>query len=92
MKILFLTHNYPRFEGDYSGFFLKELAEGLIKKGLEITIIAPHFKNTKLFEDYGSLKIIRFRYSNNENIAYTGKMHHFIQNPLNWNKFFSFFF
>ena len=91
MKICHLTHNYPRFQGDYSGFFIKDLVSGISKRGISITVIAPHASDTSLYEKHDNLEIIRFRYSNKENIAYTGRMHEFLINPLNWFKFFNFF-
>lgn len=63
MKILFLTHNYPRYKGDASGVFLKDLAESLSKnKQTEILIIAPHEDNLPYFKEEQNVKIIRFKY------------------------------
>ncbi len=41
MKIGVLTHNYPRFRGDFSGHFVEALSEELIRGGHEVTILAP---------------------------------------------------
>ncbi len=41
MKIGVLTHNYPRFLGDFSGRFVEALSEELAKRGHEVTVLAP---------------------------------------------------
>ncbi|HEX9116316.1 MAG TPA: glycosyltransferase, partial [Anaerolineae bacterium] len=41
MKIGVLTHNYPRFRGDFSGHFVEALSEELIAAGHQVTILAP---------------------------------------------------
>lgn len=42
MRVLFLTQTYPRFEGDTSGPFIRELARGLARGGDRVTVLAPH--------------------------------------------------
>ncbi len=41
MNIGVLTHNYPRFPGDFSGTFIAQLSEELVRQGEHIHIIAP---------------------------------------------------
>ena len=41
MKIGVLTHNYPRFPGDFSGRFVEALSEELVTQGHQVTILAP---------------------------------------------------
>lgn len=41
MKIGVLTHNYPRFRGDFSGRFVEALSEELVSQGHQVTILAP---------------------------------------------------
>jgi glycosyltransferase involved in cell wall biosynthesis len=41
MKIGVLTHNYPRFRGDFSGRFVEALSEELVSQGHDVTVIAP---------------------------------------------------
>ncbi|MCP4167926.1 MAG: glycosyltransferase family 4 protein [Chloroflexi bacterium] len=41
MRIGILTHNYPRFPGDFSGTFIKQLCEELVSQGEEVCVIAP---------------------------------------------------
>lgn len=41
MHIGVLTHNYPRFGGDFSGTFVEALCEELITQDQQVTVIAP---------------------------------------------------
>ncbi|NOZ71155.1 MAG: glycosyltransferase family 4 protein, partial [Chloroflexi bacterium] len=41
MRIGILTHNYPRFPGDFSGTFMQQLCVELVRQGEEVHIIAP---------------------------------------------------
>ena len=41
MRVVFLTHNYPRWAGDVSGAFLATLAGGLVRRGIAVRVIAP---------------------------------------------------
>ena len=41
MHIGVLTHNYPRFHGDFSGNFVEALCEELVTQGQEVTVLAP---------------------------------------------------
>jgi glycosyltransferase involved in cell wall biosynthesis len=42
MKIGVLTHNYPRFPGDFSGTFVEQLCLELVRQGDEVHVIAPY--------------------------------------------------
>ena len=41
MKIGVITHNYPRFRGDFSGRFVESLSEALVTFGHKVTVLAP---------------------------------------------------
>ncbi len=41
MRIGVLTHNYPRFAGDFSGVFVAALCDELARQGDEVTVWAP---------------------------------------------------
>jgi glycosyltransferase involved in cell wall biosynthesis len=41
MKIGVLTHNYPRYRGDFSGRFVEALSEELVAQGHQVAILAP---------------------------------------------------
>jgi glycosyltransferase involved in cell wall biosynthesis len=42
MRIGVLTHNYPRFAGDFSGIFIKLLCHALVDQGQSVHILAPY--------------------------------------------------
>ena len=81
IKLLVLTHNYPRFEGDYAGVFLHLLMKKLPPYGIDPVVLAPHDAGAKEFEEIEGVRIHRFRYATNEedqDIAYKGVMHKLI--------------
>jgi glycosyltransferase involved in cell wall biosynthesis len=41
VRVIFLTHNYPRWPGDTSGAALGSLARALLRRGIAIRVIAP---------------------------------------------------
>ena len=81
MRILTVTHNYPRFPGDPAGAFVARIAEGVARSGHEIEVVAPHAPQTRLDEQLGGVRIRRFRYGPDpmERVAYSGSLH---QNQL----------
>ena len=83
MNILFLTHNYPRHEGDFSGVFLRVLARKLQNEGMNITVLAPHDAGLAEKESIDGIEIHRFRYDidEKENFAYRGDMHRRLLTP-----------
>ncbi|GAB4563747.1 MAG: glycosyltransferase [Anaerolineae bacterium] len=42
MHIGVLTHNYPRFPGDFSGTFVEALCEEWARQGQQVTVYAPY--------------------------------------------------
>ena len=41
VRILVLTHNYPRFHGDFSGTFIEALSEAMQAQDCRVTVITP---------------------------------------------------
>ena len=77
LRILTVTHNYPRFAGDPAGAFVARIAEGAAARGHEVEVIAPHAAGTAEDERAAGLRIRRFRYGPEalERVAYTGSLH-----------------
>src|SRR3954468_7408211 len=77
MRVLHVTHNFPRWAGDFSGNFLLSLAREQAALGDEVTVLAPHAANAAEREVIGSVRVERFRYASDaeETLAYTGVMH-----------------
>jgi len=62
VKVCVLTSSFPRFKGDPAGIFIYNLCLQLIKKGVDIEVIAPHHHGCKFFENWDGIKIHRFPY------------------------------
>jgi glycosyltransferase involved in cell wall biosynthesis len=77
MRILTITHNYPRFHGDPAGAFVARIAEGAAARGHGVEVIAPHTPGTATEETIGGIRLRRFRYGPDvlERVAYTGNLH-----------------
>jgi glycosyltransferase involved in cell wall biosynthesis len=80
LKILILTHNYIRFRGDHAGLFVHILARGLVQRGHQVLVLAPHQKGAKTFEIMDGVKVHRFRYApvEAERLAYQGNMNELV--------------
>lgn len=63
MRLLVVTHNYPRFPGDAAGAFVARLAAGAARRGAEVRVVAPHTPGTPREERGGGLLLRRFRYA-----------------------------
>jgi len=76
MRVLFLTHSYPRGPGDAPGAFLLHLAIALQAQGVEVRVIAPAGDHLPSDEVLGGIRVHRFRYAPRryQRLAYTGQM------------------
>ena len=76
MRVLFLTHNFPRYEGDASGSFLLRLARALRGEDVDVRVIAPAAPDIADEEVMGDVPVLRFRYAPRryETLAYGGNM------------------
>jgi glycosyltransferase involved in cell wall biosynthesis len=77
LRILTVSHNYPRFAGDPAGAFVARIAEGTAARGHEVEVIAPHAPGAATAELSGAVRVQRFRYGPEllERVAYTGGLH-----------------
>jgi glycosyltransferase involved in cell wall biosynthesis len=75
LDVLFLTHNFPRHEGDFAGRFLERLARLLMERGLKIGVVVPHAPGAAEFEIMSDIPVWRFRYGpdDKEVLAYRGQ-------------------
>jgi glycosyltransferase involved in cell wall biosynthesis len=76
MKVLFLTHSFPRSHGDAPGSFVLRLAGALRGEGAEVHVIAPGARGLVAEESFDGVPVERFRYAPRryETLAYTGTM------------------
>jgi glycosyltransferase involved in cell wall biosynthesis len=62
VRVVFLTHNYPRWSGDLSGGFLSILARALVEHGVTVRVIAPSEGGKGGDELDGPVPVRRVRY------------------------------
>src|SRR2546429_6974720 len=76
MNVLFLTHSFPRTEGDAAGSFILRLAVALRGEGVKVRVVAPAAPGLAATEDIEGVGVERFRYAPRryEKLAYTGNM------------------
>jgi glycosyltransferase involved in cell wall biosynthesis len=63
VRLLFLTQTYPRFEGDTSGPFIRDLARGLVRGGDRVTVLAPHAEGMPAERTDDGVVLRTFRYA-----------------------------
>ncbi|MFQ5499636.1 MAG: glycosyltransferase family 4 protein [Candidatus Zixiibacteriota bacterium] len=81
IPLMILTHNYPRYPGDYAGVFISLLARKLVDMGIRPVVLAPHDSGASECEEIDGVKVYRFRYARSEQeqtIAYRGNMHQLV--------------
>lgn len=83
MRVAFLTHNYPRFVGDVSGAFLATLAAALVRRGVEVRVVAPSDQGQGGEEELDGVLVRRVRYASaaGETLAYRGTMQAALRAP-----------
>src|SRR5690606_3415615 len=76
MRLLFVTHNYPRHAGDVAGSFLHPVARELVQRGVDLQVIAPSDRGDSgdPMLDEVPARRVRYAVSSRETIAYTGRM------------------
>ena len=83
MRVVFLTHNYPRHAGDVAGAFLHPLAVALVGQGHSVSVIAPseHGQGGDQAMDGVRIKRVRYASPSRERYAYTGAMQSAVRSP-----------
>ena len=83
MRVVFLTHNYPRWAGDVSGAFLATLAGGLVRRGIGVRVIAPSDEGKGGEDELEGIPVRRVRYASAraETLAYRGTMQAALRAP-----------
>ena len=83
MRVVFLTHNYPRHPGDIAGAFLHPLATALRARGIDVRVVAPSDQGKGGEDEVDGVPVVRARYAapDRERYAYTGAMSEAIRSP-----------
>ncbi len=86
MRVVFLTHNYPRWAGDLSGAFLGTLAAALVRRGVALRVVAPSDEGKGGEDEVDGVPVRRVRYASRagEIIAYRGSMQAALKAPGGW--------
>ncbi|MEL7060341.1 MAG: glycosyltransferase [Acidobacteriota bacterium] len=63
MRLLFLTQTYPRFDGDTSGPFIRDLARHLVAGGDRVTVLTPHAEAVERAWNDDGVAVRSFRYA-----------------------------
>src|SRR5690348_7460930 len=76
MRVLFLTHSFPRHAGDVAGAFILRLATALANEDVAVKVIAPATASVPHEDVVDGIPIHRFRYAPRalETLAYEGNM------------------
>jgi glycosyltransferase involved in cell wall biosynthesis len=74
MRVVWITHNYPRRAGDVAGGFLHPLAIALRRKGVDVRVIAPSHAGNGGQGELDGVPVNRVRYGSagQEQLAYGG--------------------
>jgi glycosyltransferase involved in cell wall biosynthesis len=80
----FVTHGYPRWDGDIAGVFLERLAVALVDRGHEVTVVAPSDAGRGGEEQRRGVRVRRVRYAaaRHETLAYRGTMIEAARSPV----------
>lgn len=83
MRVVFITHNYPRESGDLPGAFLHPLATALATRGHDVRVVAPADRGRGGREPLDGIPVRRVRYATaqRETLAYGGRMREAIRSP-----------
>jgi glycosyltransferase involved in cell wall biosynthesis len=83
VRVVFLTHNYPRWAGDVSGAFLATLAGGLARRGVSVRVVAPSDEGRGGEDEVDGIPVRRVRYASAraETLAYRGTMQAALRAP-----------
>ncbi|MBL0939725.1 MAG: glycosyltransferase [Gemmatimonadaceae bacterium] len=75
-RLLFVTHNVPRFTGDAAGSFVLRLAVALRDAGAHVDILAPGAPGLAAHDELEGIDIERVAYARDDHmtLAYTGTM------------------
>lgn len=76
LRVLFVTHGFPRFAGDAAGAFVLSLARAVQREGVDVRVLAPASSGIAATDVVDGVPVTRFRYAPRswETLAYRGTM------------------
>jgi glycosyltransferase involved in cell wall biosynthesis len=89
VRIVCLTHNYPRRDGDLAGVFIERLMTALARRGHGVDVVTPSDAGQGGTESRGGVTIHRFRYAPAawETFAHTGTAASALRSPTGFAAF-----
>lgn len=83
MRVVFLTHNYPKHSGEVPGAFLHTLAIGLRGHGVDVRVVAPSEGGKSGCDVVDGVPVRRVRYADaaQETLAHTGTLASAVRSP-----------
>lgn len=84
MRVVFLTHNYPRRPGDLSGAALGTLARALMRRGISVRVVAPSDKPGPAEVDGVPVNWTRVSRSIRETISRKDSLAAALRSPIGW--------
>lgn len=83
MRVLALTHVFPRSVDDAAAPFLLRWAQGLADAAASVVVVAPHDAGLPARHVVGRIPVRRVRYGPDawERLAYRGEMHALVRSP-----------
>jgi glycosyltransferase involved in cell wall biosynthesis len=83
VRLLAVTHAYPRRAGDPAGAFLQRLYVALVARGHSVHVLAPADVGQGGVEEHGGIVVERVRYAapHRETLAYRGTMEQAARTP-----------
>ena len=84
MRVLFVTHSFPRHAGDTAGAFVLRLAAALGHIGVTVEVLAPSAPKLPAVDSIEGITVRRFRYAPGqwETLAYAGTMAEQVQKSM----------
>lgn len=84
MRVLHVTHNYPRFPADPAGGFVSRLARAAVASGASVRVVVPHSVGLPLEDSDAGVEVRRFRYAPEplEQIGFQGDVRRSLLAPL----------
>lgn len=84
MRVVFLTHSYPRRPGDPSGAALGTLARALMRRGISIRVVTPSDESGPAEVDGVPVTRVRAGRSIRETISSPASMAAALRSPIGW--------
>ena len=82
MRVVFLTHNYPRRPGDLSGAAVGTLARALLRRGISVRVVTPSDESGEVEVDGVAVKQMRVGRSIRDTISRNDSLAAALRSPI----------